>query len=235
MNTTYEILIPFFQSSQTVERLVNLNRCVARLNSINITPTVGCNSSEGIEGNFKEISHVSEHFNKCDMQARLIGSSTTDKFFVLDADIIVPDYFLSWIELCILPNQAYFPICYRFNKGKEENYEGDIDSMDDEDVSANGGWCNGGYGLFGMMHSDWDKYGLSFNREIGKSWGVEDDYIHYLTRSKMKVFRHKCPGLFHIWHPKGYYYKNSNHEDKSGEDFHEVRRAKYDKFMKKMA
>lgn len=231
-NSTCDILIPFFYSKETPERLENLKKCVTRLNEIGIAPIIGTNQHPNINATYDCLLIPDlEHFNKCVILNRLIEYSQTDKFFVLDADIIVPQSFKNYLSLCI-DDTAYFPICYRLNKDKPMEYNGNIDSLTDDPVDANGGWCEGGYGLFGISKKDWTNLGIRYNEEIGRSWGVEDDDIYFKLKSKMACIRHKCTGLFHIWHPKSFEYKNANHPTKPVGDFHMLRRDKYDKYMR---
>lgn len=230
-NFTCDILIPYYVSDKTPERITNLKRCVEQVNKLGLTPIIGGNKHPNINATYDFLRIDMEHFNKCLILNKLIKYSKKEKFFILDADLYIEDGFIGYLQTCIQPGQAYFPMCYRMNKGKEMVYDGDIDSLTDDDVPANGGWCMGGFGPLGMYKEDWDRYNFTYKLEIGESWGVEDDDIHNQIKAKMKTVRHKCPQFYHMWHPKTFVYKNVNHVTSGHDDFHKLRAEKYVKYI----
>ena len=123
--------------------------------------------------------------------------------FFIDADMVVPESFDTWINQRVKPGWAVFPICYSLNQGKPMEVKGD--KMNSKDT--NGWWRYQGFGMCGFH--DRDFYDIQGWDPKYVQWGKADEDIWKKTNnSGIQVCRENCPGLYHLWHPGPFDKKN---------------------------
>ena len=116
--------------------------------------------------------------------------------FFIDADMAIPKDFCERLRQRVLPGWAYFPICYSLHEGSgcEE--------------SQPGWWRTSGFGMCGFMADDFRalRWSEAFTR-----WGREDNDIFARAAGTLQIYRERCPGLFHRWHPDDLTFKERYH------------------------
>jgi len=112
----------------------------------------------------------------------------TPQVFLCDVDMTLPVDFVSQFLANVGPGKVWFPICFTLRKGKPK-----------EVTVINGWWRDTGFGMAGLLRSDFLTVGgldLKFIR-----WGGEDSDIHDRCKNAgFTVVRENCTGMFHNWH-----------------------------------
>ncbi|HEX3655321.1 MAG TPA: glycosyltransferase [Pirellulales bacterium] len=121
--------------------------------------------------------------------------------FFIDADMVIPKNFCQTLRQRVLPGWAYFPICYSLHEGSA--CEG----------SQPGWWRTSGFGMCGFTAADFRRFRWC---EAFTRWGKEDNDIFSRAAGALEIYRDRCPGLFHLWHPDDLEFKERYHATGQG-------------------
>lgn len=117
-----------------------------------------------------------------------IYQAPSNKVFRCDADMSLPHNFVKLFDRYVTEYSVWFPICFSLYKNKPLEIK-----------EGNGWWRGEGHGMVGIWKENFELLG-GFNEKF-KQWGQEDDDLFVRAHLHFKVFRDKCYGLFHHWHP----------------------------------
>ena len=119
-----------------------------------------------------------------------------DVIQTLDCDMFVTEEYLSIIKRTIERRDVFFPICFSV-------YENKPPIVDDE----NGWWRISGWGMRALTRKNWDK--IDFSDYITDTGRGEDMlFLERTKKANLSIIRFNCNGLFHMWHPDKFEYKN---------------------------
>ena len=127
--------------------------------------------------------------------------ATGELLFFIDADMVIPNNFCQTLRQRVLPGWAYFPICYSL-------YEGSACES-----SQPGWWRTSGFGMCGFTADDFRRLRWC---EAFTRWGKEDNDIFSRAAGALEIYRDRCAGLFHLWHPDDLEFKERYHAPGQG-------------------
>ncbi|MCA9238570.1 MAG: glycosyltransferase family 2 protein [Planctomycetales bacterium] len=109
-------------------------------------------------------------------------SARSDRFLLLDADMLLGAVVLRRGLECIAEGQVWFPVCRCLDAAGRVT-----------------GWQDWGYGNVGLMRQDLERAGPVPEYD---SWGGEDYVLRDRLAQRCRIIRERAGGLFHQWHPE---------------------------------
>ena len=129
--------------------------------------------------------------------------SVNSLLFFVDIDMKISRHVLHDIRAnTIQQKQVYFPIVFSKYDPKYEGLNSSmLKDLENEFSSLKGTWHSAGYGMIGVLKSDF-MHVDGFDTKI-KGWGKEDvNFVERVLKKKMRGFRAPNLGLVHIFHSK---------------------------------
>ncbi len=135
-------------------------------------------------------SSINEPFARAKSFNRAVKQCHNSKIFNCDADFSIPQNIVRLVNCCTYLNMVWFPIVFYLYKDKPAIVN-----------AANGHWMQwGGKGIMACNKKAFINVGM-LNEEF-TTWGYEDEELwQRFHKQGYIVFRNRCKGLIHHWHP----------------------------------